>query len=133
MLWKIRKRSIRKRPFLLFELLLAMGLLLLCLFPMIKTHVGIAKEEKKAIEAIRQELQIQEALCSLKIDLHKHIYSWEELIKGVKNERYLLNKLKKSTKNNTNESAMVLGATLLIGEKEIERRIYVEKKADRPR
>lgn len=108
-----------------------MGLLLLCLFPMIKTHVGIAKEERKHIQEIRQELLVRKALCNLKIDLHEHKVSWEELMKGVKNERFALEKLKQSTKNN-NESGMVLGATLYVGEKEVERTVYVEKTADRP-
>lgn len=107
-----------------------MGLLLLCLFPLIKTHVGIAKEERKRIQEIRQELQVRKELCSLKIDLHEHKVSWEELMKGVRNERFALEKLKQSTKNN-NESGMILGVTLYVGETEVERTVYVEKTADR--
>ncbi|MEZ5315280.1 MAG: hypothetical protein R3E91_03600 [Chlamydiales bacterium] len=122
----IKKQTIQKRSFLLFELLLAMGLLILCLFPMIKTHVTIVKEERKQLREILEPLKIYKAICDLKIDLHEHRYSWEELMKGAKNDKYVLKKLKQSTKINQ-ESGMILNAILLIEGRKIERTIYVEK------
>lgn len=108
-----------------------MGLLLLCLFPMVKTHVGIAKEERKYILSFRREQDIRKALCMLKTDLHEHAYSWDELMKGVENERYILKKLKQSTKKSL-ESGMVMRATLFVGNEKVERTVYVEKAVDHP-
>lgn len=127
MLFKRRRLPTRKRSFLLFELVLAIGLVLLCLFPMIKTHLGIARAERKQMNALNREKEICSALCRLKMDLHQHTYSWEALMKGVNTQTYSLKKEKQSTKKKNGESGMVLCATLHFENEEIERLVYVEK------
>lgn len=123
---KRQKRSIQKRSFLLFELLLAIGLLLVCFFPMIKTHVGIAKEEAKQVRALREELLVQEKFCDFKTLLHEHAYSWGELMKEGEKGSFFVTKLDQSIKNN-NESGLLLNVALSLGDKTYERTVYVKK------
>ncbi len=125
---KTRKRPIRKQSFLLFELLLSMGLVLLCLFPLIQTHMGIAKAEQAEIRTLEQRFYVQEAVCALKKRLHEHEFTWEQLMQNVKEEHLTLTKLEQSTKKGAPESGLVLLATFSFDEETTyERTLYVTK------
>ncbi len=107
-----------------------MGLLILCFFPMVKTHLGIARENLKEVHAIKQEEAIRMAMYELKRNLHEHKHGWEELMKGVENDTYTLTKAEQSTKN-SGESGMIILAH--VKKEKITRRIYVEKALDHAR
>jgi len=109
-----------------------MTLLLLCLFPLVKTHVGIAREELKQIQALQHEQEARAVFCTLKTKLHEHAFSWEQLMQGVHTDLYTVKKLEQSTKH-TSESGMILGVTLHLGKDTFERTVYVEKALDHTR
>ena len=105
-----------------------MGLVLLCLFPLIQTHIGMAKAERAAIETLEQKFYVQEAICKLKERLYEHEFTWEQLMHSVGDENFTLTKLEQSTKKGAPESGLVLLATFFFGEDTTyERTVYVTK------
>lgn len=128
--WKNRKRAIRKRSFLLFELMISFSLLLLCLIPLIKIHTGIAKEECKQIKLIEEKFEVQKSFFELKEALLEHKFTWNEL---VEEKAKPFKKLAKSTKKprdstkNDSEGALVLGVTLNIKDRTYEKMFFVKK------
>lgn len=118
------KRIIRKRSFLLFELLLSLTLLLLCLFPLLKTHLGLAQGEGKEIAALKEVVKQEADLCLLKTQLYERKVSWEKLIKGVELEGYSLKKIDQVYKHN-GEKGILLCATRKGSN--YKKMIYVEK------
>lgn len=72
----------QKRSFLLFELLVSLTLIVLCLFPLIKPHTSIRKEEQAFLYEMQLERLAQEAFCILKEDLYNNKLSWNSLRKG---------------------------------------------------
>ncbi len=72
-----------RRPFLLFELLLSLTLLMLCLAPLLKTHLAIHKEEYLTLKKLRQERLCAAAFYHLKQQLYEQRqFSWAELCKA---------------------------------------------------
>lgn len=65
------KRAIQKRPFMLFELLVAMSLLMVCLLPMVKTHVRMRQTSLKELVELQQFEAAQKAFCEFKAALHQ--------------------------------------------------------------
>lgn len=63
-------RPIQKRSFLLFELLVALALVTLCLFPLLKPHFGIQKEQIKEVEMLQLQRFANEAFCKIKEKLY---------------------------------------------------------------
>lgn len=85
------KPSIQKRSFQLFELLISLVLISLCLFPMIKTHALMRKEERKQLEQVLLEKASQDAFCLIKEKLYENKgHSWEELMAGTVGELGLI-------------------------------------------
>ncbi|MFZ0565743.1 MAG: hypothetical protein WAM28_06125 [Chlamydiales bacterium] len=81
---KKEKPPIRKRSFLLFELLLAIALVSLCLFPLLKPHFAIQKEQQKELKQMQLSKIASGAFCEIK----KRIYSdkdwdWEKFSKKI--------------------------------------------------
>lgn len=81
-----KPRTIRKRSFLLLELLISLALVACCLFPLIKPHVFIHKKEREALEKMQLEMQAERAFCELKRQLYEQKISWKQLAKGVSGE-----------------------------------------------
>lgn len=73
------RRLIRKRSFLLFELLISLALIALCLFPLIKPHVTIKRIENSYLENVFFETRSHIAYCKLKELLHEHKIPWKQL------------------------------------------------------
>ncbi len=130
---KIPTRSIQKRSFLLFELLLSLTLLTICLFPLMQTQMKLAKLKVQQLHAVQQHQKIKEVLCQAKIDLFEKHYTWKQLMEGVNTPTYTLSKLEQSTKQNSPQSGLILNITIPIGEEEYERTLYVEKAPHHPR
>lgn len=126
MRYKRQCRAIQKRSFLLFELILSLSLVLLCLLPLINIHIGIAKSELGHIREVREEQIAQKAFCLLKIDIYEHKYSWADLSRGIQNEEYTITKVDQSTKD-SNDSGLVLQALIPVGKNVYKRFFYVEK------
>ena len=79
--------SIQKRSFLLFEVLISLALITLCLFPLLKPHIGIQKKQKERLEKIQLERFSKAAFCKVKEKLCENkTWSWHLLLKGVSGE-----------------------------------------------
>lgn len=77
--------SIRKRSFLLFELLISLALIVLCLFPMIKPHAQMRKAQIKQLEEMQMQRIVQEAFCVLKQKLYENKeHTFSELMVDAK-------------------------------------------------
>lgn len=123
-MFQIPKRITRKRSFLLFELLLSLSLLLLCLFPLLKTHIGLTKGAGKEIAALKEALKQEEDFCQLKTKLYEHKVSWEELMQGTKLEGYTLKRVDHVHKHD-GEKGILLKATR--NDSNYKKMIYVKK------
>lgn len=78
-----RKRSTRKRSFLLFELMVSLALIALCLFPLIKTLAGVRQSEMKEMVEMQLWNHSQHAFCQIKERIFEQEYTWKELVNGV--------------------------------------------------
>ena len=74
---------IRKRCFLLLEVVVSLTLLSLCLFPLIKPLVFLHRAEAKRFANVEHYRKDQNELCSIKEKLFEHVYSWERLKEGT--------------------------------------------------
>ncbi len=83
---KSNRQPIRKRSFLLFELLVALGLIALCLYPLVKPHALMHKKEIERLVEMQLEQISQTAFCQIKEKLYKHEHSWKELNQEAKGE-----------------------------------------------
>ncbi|MCH9608553.1 MAG: hypothetical protein S4CHLAM45_11310 [Chlamydiales bacterium] len=72
-------RRIRKRSFLLLEIVLSLALIALCLFPLVKPHLAIKKEEYAYVQKLKQRPLLQNARCQFLEDLYSHKYSVTQL------------------------------------------------------
>jgi hypothetical protein len=77
------KCPIRKKSFLLFELLISLALIVLCLFPLVKPYAYMQKGEKHALIEMQLACLAQQAFCYLKEDLYNHRLSWDSLVAGT--------------------------------------------------
>lgn len=104
-----------------------MALLMLCLFPMIKTHAGIAQEEMKQLRELREEQEAENFFCEeIKRRLFEHHYSWKQLMEGVKEEGFTIKKVEQSTKHSS-RSGMIVKVTFKLDKKNHTRMVYLEK------
>lgn len=81
-----KPRPIRKRPFLLLEILISLLLVSLCLFPLLAPHIQMRKADYHFLEKMRFTTLSQNAFCLLKIKLHELQIDWKSLQKGVYRE-----------------------------------------------
>ena len=77
------KRRIRKKPFLLLEVLISLTLVLLILGPLIKPLCGIMRAQHARAEQFEMERISRLLMSEIKVKLYKHEHSWSELEKGV--------------------------------------------------
>lgn len=139
-------RSIRKRSFLLFELLVSLTLIVLCIFPLIKPHVFMRKADWRNLEEIQLERVAQEAFCLLKQELYENKEtSWNALHKGFQGKlsekltsrlgkiytcNYEIKKIESTTKQST-KSGLVVEVLLHFNpsdhQKTFQRTLYIER------
>lgn len=72
----------RKRPFLLLELLLALTLVALLFFPLIRPHLHIQKEAKKELRFQQLTKEADLYFMNFKEQLYENILPWDQLYKG---------------------------------------------------
>ncbi len=73
-------RRTRKRSFLLFELLVSMALITLCLFPLVKPLAAMRRADRSYLENIQLERAAQNAFCLIKAKLYENkFHSWNQL------------------------------------------------------
>lgn len=82
-----QRRTTRKRSFLLFELLVSLTLIAMCILPLIKPHVAMQKKRLESLFAVQYEAFNQEAFCRFKKMLYENQGpSFEQLVKGCKGD-----------------------------------------------
>lgn len=79
-------RRIQKRSFLLFELLVSMALISLCLFPLMKPLAAMRCADRCYLEDIQLEMAAQNAFCRIKENLFESSYNWNQLSSPVSGE-----------------------------------------------
>lgn len=79
-------RPIRKRSFLLFELLVSMALITLCLFPLMRPLAAMRLADRSYLEDIQLEVAAQNAFCCIKEKLFENSRIWEQLASGISGE-----------------------------------------------
>ncbi len=80
------KHPIRKRSYLLLEIVISLMLITLCLFPLIKPHLAIKKSHAFYLKEIKSYPLFQNAFCEIKEKLYAQEFSWKDLIAGVEGE-----------------------------------------------
>lgn len=125
------KRSIRKRSFLLFELLISLALIVLCLFPLVKSQALMRREERKNLEQMQSEQLAQVAFCKLKEDLYENkAHTWDELMtqaEGIIADcTYIISLLEYT--NKTEKEGLVVSIVFTIGDSEVQRSLYLERR-----
>lgn len=80
MIPKCARRTIQKRSFLLFELLVSLALVLLCFFPLVRSHTAMRKNDIRHLEEIQLERVAQAAFCHIKTRLYQaNVHPWGDL------------------------------------------------------
>jgi len=102
-----RKRPIRRKSYLLLEVLISLGLVLLCLFPLVKPLVHIRLQTTLALEETRLERLASLAFIEVKQRLYEHQYSWDELRKGIEDELSPITLTIKDTKTGNEQSKTI--------------------------
>ena len=74
------RHHIRKKSFHLLELLVALMLVAICFYPLLKPHVSICKIEYERLEKMELQRISREAFVMFKEKLYENkIFSWKEL------------------------------------------------------
>lgn len=76
--------KITKRPIILLEILIALFLVVIALFPLLYPHIGILKEEGRLAAELELYPRLTQIHSELLIDLHNRKYPLEALNGGVK-------------------------------------------------
>lgn len=95
----LNQLSIRKRSFLLVELLVSLTLIVLCLFPLLKPLAAMRKNDQKYLRKIQLDQAYQVAYGEVKTKLYAHEHSWEDLKRGADGELDLISKILISPQN----------------------------------
>lgn len=74
------QRSIRKRSFLLFELLISLTLITLCFVPLVKSQFLVRLATLNQLQEMQLERAAQAAFCELKTKLYEKEHDWKALI-----------------------------------------------------
>jgi hypothetical protein len=83
---KHTRRPIQKRHALLLEVLLALSLLLLCLFPLVRPHLFMYQTTRKRLEKFQMDRYSQEVFLRVKELLYTHAIPWKKLQSVVSGE-----------------------------------------------
>ena len=80
-----KRRTTQKRSFLLFELLISLALIALCLFPLIKPHAAMRKGQLDHLIEMQLEQVNQAAFCTFKKMLYENRGpAWKQLQKETR-------------------------------------------------
>jgi hypothetical protein len=106
---RLIQQNIRRRSFLLIEVLVSLTLIALCFFPLIKPLVAMRRADWSHLEKIQLQQISQLAFCRVKEKLYNQAYSWKELteakdtdtdrIKGVLEEPFSIVTGQKTTRS----------------------------------
>lgn len=80
---------IKKHNYLLLEVLIALMLVFLCLFPMMKTNVFILQTEKKFVHEIEAQRFVNLALVEIIEKLHTNEIHWKQIVNGETDPKIL--------------------------------------------
>jgi hypothetical protein len=78
----MKRRPIRKRSFLLVELLVALALVTLLAIPLLRPHLGALHQEMELLREMQLELGAQRALAQVQEKMYRHEITWEEIQGG---------------------------------------------------
>lgn len=122
----------RRRSYLLFEVLMAMALLLVCLFPLVRAHTGMGQLSKQRLQKQEMRAAAHLAFLEIKAHLYQHDYTWQQLRKGVSGETqcgpYTLALRESTHKRSTGRKYLLLDADLMIGDATFTQTFLVEQR-----
>lgn len=121
------KRPIRKRSFLLLEIVISLFLIVLCLFPLVRTHTSIRVSQAKQHHQMKCDPLFQNMFCNIKQCLYERNYSWDQLKKGVSNSDFALQEIKECNKPSLKGHGMLLNITMKIDNLEQTRLLFLEE------
>jgi len=135
MLLTKRKPPIRKRSFLLFELLISLSLLTLCLYPLIKSQFEVQRGHLKELKKLEREQIVNLRFSKLKEAMFEQIFPWNSLLEGTSytlptGEEIALIALENTKKKSGTKGALVEG-TLKLDEEEFTRFFFVKQGKER--
>lgn len=118
-----KMRPIRKRSFLLLELVISLALIMLCLFPLLRPNLQLYQLSKKRLAASENFSKNSLLLCKIKRELFEAKYSWEELKKGISTPEYSMKAIEKTEREAFQREGLLLEVTTAFGKHEF----YVER------
>ena len=82
----------KRKPYLLIEIVIALSLVMLCVFPLLKLHQGLLNKEKEMISSSQQLLQNELNYITIKQQLYQGKYSLNDFpdAQGPENNTYLI-------------------------------------------
>lgn len=127
------KRPIRKRSYLLLEIVLSLFLISICLFPLIRPHLAIEKSRAKQIKEVSAYAPFQNAFCLLKENLYEQKISWKQLNAGHNGNfgpiHYEINKIDECNKPSLNGRGLLLQVKFTLDQLEHVRTLFIEEVA----
>ena len=114
-----KMRPIQKKPFLLLELIIALGLIVTCLFPLLKPNIQLYQLSKKRLASCESYTMDRQLFCQIKRDLMETKYSWEQLKKGIVTKDYTLTLVQKTERDSLQKEGLLLEALTPYGSHQI--------------
>lgn len=74
------RRNLRKRPFILLEVLIAFALIVICILPLIYPHVGMLNAQKEFVRKVELDHVVNLLYVKVLERLHLNSYGWNELL-----------------------------------------------------
>ncbi len=118
-----KMRPIRKRSFLLLELVISLALIMLCLFPLLRPNLQLYQLSKKRLAASENYSKKSVLLCKIKRELFEAKYSWEELKKGITTSEYSIKAIEKTERESLQREGLLLEVATVFGQHQF----YVER------
>lgn len=75
----IRPLSRRRRPVLLLEVLIALGIVALALIPLIQPHFAVLRAERAFVKEIDRERLLDQLIAERIVELYNNLYSWADI------------------------------------------------------
>ena len=106
------KRPIRKRSYLLLEIVISLMLITLCLFPLVKPHLAMRQSHALHLKEMKSLPLFQNVFCKIKRMLYEQQLTWKELTAGVEGEidhvAYSISKLDSCNKPSLNGRGLLI-------------------------
>ena len=129
------KRPIRKRSYLLLEIVISLMLIIFCLFPLIKPHLAIKKSHALYLKEIENVSLFQNAFCTIKEKLYAQRFSWKDLTAGVEGTldesavRYRIKAIKSCKKPSLSGHGLLINVKLSLDTMEQVHTLFIEEVA----